>query len=161
MTDSVAIRRGEEILASEAGPPTEILKLARQLEHERALTLARRLLEFGYNRPEVRSDPDLREKFGKRLALLTYKDSELPAEKALKDALTLLEQSFDLAKTNDQEVLGLAGAIWKRRFDLMEEKRDLERSAGYYTRGVEQGAAQDQGYTGINAAFVLDRLAAH
>jgi predicted acylesterase/phospholipase RssA len=159
MTDSVAISRGEEILASGAAQPTELLELAKQLEHERALTLARRLLELGYDRPEVRSDPDLRAVFGKRLALLTYKDSELPVEKALNDAFTVLKQSFDLARTQDQEVLGLAGAIWKRRFDMSTQKRDLERSAAYYTRGFEQGAAQDQGYTGINAAFVLDLLA--
>jgi predicted acylesterase/phospholipase RssA len=159
MADSVAIRRGEEILASGAAVPAELLGLAKQLEHERALTLARRLLELGYDRPEVRSNLDLRGVFGKRFALLTYKDSELPVEKALNDAFTVLRQSFDLAKTQDQEVLGLAGAIWKRRFDMSAQKRDLERSAAHYTRGSEQGAAWDQGYTGINAAFVLDLLA--
>jgi predicted acylesterase/phospholipase RssA len=160
MTESVAFRRGEEILASDDEPPPgEILELVKQLEHERTLTLARRLLEFGYNLSRVRSDPDLRALFGKRLALLTYKDSELPAEKALNDAFTVLQQSFDLPETHDQEVLGLAGAIWKRRFELSAQKRGLERSAAYYTRGFEQGTAQDQGYTGINAAFVLDLLA--
>jgi predicted acylesterase/phospholipase RssA len=160
MTGSAAFKRGEEILGSDgAPPPAEILELVKQLEDERALTLARRLLEFGYNSKEVRSDPALREEFGKRLALLTYKDSELPVEKALKDALTVLEQSFNLAKTHDQEVLGLVGAIWKRRFELSAQKRDLERSAAYYARGFKQGVAQDQGYTGINAAFVLDQLA--
>jgi hypothetical protein len=100
----------------------------------------------------VRSDPDLRAVFAKRFALLTYKDPELPVEKALNDAFTVLRQSFDLPKTQDQEVLGLAGAIWKRRFDMSTQKRDLELSAAYYTRGFEQGTAQDQGYTGINAA---------
>jgi hypothetical protein len=35
-------------LASGAAPPTELLGLTKQLEHERALTLARRLLELGY-----------------------------------------------------------------------------------------------------------------
>jgi predicted acylesterase/phospholipase RssA len=160
MTESVAFRRGEQILASDAEPASgEILELVGQLEHERALALARRLLELGYNSQKVRSDPDLRAVFGKRFALATYKDSELPVEKALTDAVTVLQQSFDLANTHDQEVLGLAGAIWKRRFDMMQEKRDLERSAAYYTKGFEQGAAQDQGYTGINAAFVLDQLA--
>jgi hypothetical protein len=96
MPDSVAIRRGEEILASGALAPAELLELAKQLEHERALTLARRLLELGYDRPDVRSDPDLRGLFAKRFALLTYKDAELPVEKALNDALTVLKQSFDL-----------------------------------------------------------------
>jgi hypothetical protein len=145
MTDSVAIRRGEEILASGTAPPTELLELAKQLEHEHALTLARRLLELGSDRLEVRSDPDLRAVFAKRFALLTYKDSELPAEKALNDAFSVLKQNFDLAKTGDQEVLGLAGAISKRRFEMSAQKRDLERSAAFYTKGFEQGVAQDQG----------------
>src|SRR5436305_5876000 len=123
------------------------------MNHDRVLTIARRLLELGYDRAEVRSYTDLRGLFGKRFALLTYKDAELPVEKALNDALTVLKQSFDLAKTQDQEVLGLAGAIWKRRFDRSAQKRDLERSAAHYTRGSKQGAARDQGYTGINAAF--------
>jgi len=107
----------------------------------------------------VRGDPPLRAAFARRLALCTYKDPDLPADKALDTALAVLRENFDLAATVDQEVLGLTGAIWKRRFEVSAQKRDLERSGAYYLRGSEQGAVGDEGYTGINAAFVLDLLA--
>jgi hypothetical protein len=107
----------------------------------------------------VRGDPSLRTAFARRLALCTYKDPDLPADKALDTALAVLRENFDLAATVDQEVLGLTGAIWKRRFEVSAQKRDLELSGAYYLRGSEQGAVGDEGYTGINAAFVLDLLA--
>jgi predicted acylesterase/phospholipase RssA len=39
------------------------------------------------------------------------------------------------------------------------QKSDLERSLGYYHKAYEMGPEKDQGYTGINAAFVQDLLA--
>ena len=46
------------------------------------------------------------------------------------------------------------GAIYKRKWELDNQKQQLERALNYYQRGYEQGTAKDQGYTGINAGFV-------
>jgi predicted acylesterase/phospholipase RssA len=158
-SESETVRRARAILAGTGATSEELQILAKRLQAERAFGLARRLLERGYQDPAVRGDRPLREAFARRLALSTYKDPDLPVDKALDTALAVLRENFDLAATVDQEVLGLTGAIWKRRFEVSAQKRDLERSAAYYLRGSEQGTAGDEGYTGINAAVVLDLLA--
>ena len=38
-------------------------------------------------------------------------------------------------------------------------RRDLEKSVAYYGKGAARDVTGDQGYTGINAAFMLDLLA--
>ena len=57
------------------------------------------------------------------------------------------------------ETLGLVGAIHKRKFEVDGQKQHLDESLAYYLKGHQQGAATDYGYTGINAAFILDLLA--
>ena len=158
-SESETASRARTILAGAGAKPEELQALAKRLQGERAFGLARRLLERGYQDLAVRSDASLRAALATRLALCTYKDPDLPIDKALDTALAILKENFDLAATMDREVLGLAGAIWKRRFEVSAQKRDLERSCAYYLRGSEQGAVGDDGYAGINAAFVLDILA--
>jgi hypothetical protein len=58
-----------------------------------------------------------------------------------------------------QESLGLRGAVYKRMWQVEGQRKDLLRSLAYYLKGFEIGPATDQGYTGINAAFVFDLLA--
>jgi predicted acylesterase/phospholipase RssA len=108
---------------------------------------------------EIAADP----KRGLRLAqlhtLCTYKDSSLPARTRLESALRILCEADDLASTDDQETLGLAGAIHKRLWETDGQLPHLERSLHFYRRGYEAGIEKDYGYTAINAAFVLDLLA--
>lgn len=73
-------------------------------------------------------------------------------------ALTILSGEFDLSTTGDQETLGLAGAIYNRRWDVDGNKLHLERSLEYCRRGFELGIEPD-GYSAINAAFMQDLLA--
>jgi hypothetical protein len=65
----------------------------------------------------------------------------------------------DLQTTINQQTLELLGAIYKRKWELDTQKLHLERSLAYYRRAYEQRVAGDYGYTGINAAYVLDLLA--
>ena len=55
--------------------------------------------------------------------------------------------------------MGQRGAIHKRRWQLEGQRADLDRALGFYLDGYELGVETDQGYNGINAAFVLDLLA--
>ena len=89
----------------------------------------------------------------------TYKDPGLPAEARLKMALAILKNVEDLTRTVNQETLGLAGAIHKRLWEYNARESDLETASAFYLRGYQQGIEGDFGYTGINAAFVLDLLA--
>jgi len=131
-------------------------------------TLAKGLIrsnEFGWGRrlldrlAEINRYPsDGKDAFVQKRALATYKDPDLNRNEALTRALTILSGEFDLCATEDQETLGLAGAIYKRRWDVDGNKLHLERSLEYYRRGFELGIEPD-GYTAINAAFMQDLLA--
>ena len=103
-------------------------------------------------------------------ALCTYKDPLLPLDTRLADALKLLGGCGDgLAATRDPETLGLAGAIYKRIWEVDGQRQHLEQAFRYYRRGYDamispegqRRADYDRGaYTGVNAAFVGDLLRA-
>jgi predicted acylesterase/phospholipase RssA len=140
--------------------PEEVLGQAKGLKKKDKIGLARRILA------RVRRKGGFDASLGRRLAqehaLCTYKDPDRPVLQALAEALDILRGSFDLEKTkntDDQEALGLAGAIYKRRWEATGQKDHLERAYQYYRRGYEVGPEFDDGYTGINAAYVLDQLA--
>ncbi len=115
--------------------------------------------QFGYARKllgRMRRDGDS-EELRQRHALATYKDRELPAARALERALEILG---DLTRSTSAETLGLAGAIYKRRWNLEARRADLESSLWCYERGYAQAGDPEREYAGINAAFVADQLAA-
>jgi predicted acylesterase/phospholipase RssA len=148
-----------EILRGRHAEPREMLELAKKLKAETRFNYARRLLARASNHESIGRDKKLREKIFQQLALCTYKDQDLPADERLDRALGLLNQISDFDTTTDQETLGLVGSIYKRKWEVDNQRQNLERSLFYYLRGYEQGPVSDQGYTGINAAFVLDQLA--
>ncbi|HEU0076796.1 MAG TPA: patatin-like phospholipase family protein [Longimicrobiaceae bacterium] len=126
---------------------------------------ARKLLEICRARPAPASlgptkqqDHDLWR--AQQHSLCTYKDRDLPADERLKRAWAILQAADDPACSVHQETLGQAGAIHKRLWELDTDSRHLERSLHFYLRGYELGVpGTDNGYTAINAAFVLDLLA--
>lgn len=91
-------------------------------------------------------------------AYSTYKNEDLPAPHRFDVALEILKKSCDLEHTTDTDTLGLAGAIYKHLWNYSGRREDLERSLHFYEKGHELDAPDD-GYTSLNAAFVLDLLA--
>lgn len=152
--------RAEEIFAGSAAAPGELERLAKALKNKQSFGHARRLLERRFHEPAVQGSPPERLRVGQQLALCTYKDPDLPRHEALNTALALLKEVGDLENTHDQETLGLAGAVYKRLWETTARKEQLERSFEFYFRGYREGPARDQGFTAINAAYVLDLLAA-
>jgi predicted acylesterase/phospholipase RssA len=151
--------KAKSILRGEHAKPDAILKLAKSLKNENRFGHARKLLNRALTYPEVEKDKGLKLEIGQQHALCTYKDPDLPVGDRLKRAFQILNKADNILKTKDQETLGLAGAIFKRSWEVEGHKDYLERSLAYYNRGYEQGPKSDYGYTGINAAFVLDQLA--
>jgi predicted acylesterase/phospholipase RssA len=172
----------QSILRGESAPSAaEMWEIASGLKREKNFTLARRIL----NRAMLElgsggADRELRVKIRQQAALCTYKDTDLPADTRLDRALDILSICEDVSDSTDQETLGIAGAIYKRKWEIDSQRQQLERSLFYYLRGYARGApevkpenifsylreqpphmvsAKDRGYTGINAAFVLDQLA--
>jgi predicted acylesterase/phospholipase RssA len=158
--ESANAKVARRTLRGQSLEPREMLKLAKQLKAEKEFGLARRVLLRAQLEPSLGSDQKLRLEVYQQSALCTYKDPDLQADARLDRALEILNQSCeDINTTTDQETLGITGAIYKRKWELDNQKQQLERALNYYLRGYAQGAANDQGYTGINAAFVLDLLA--
>ena len=156
--ESDAVQEANDILRGKQASPKEILKLSKILKEELAFGHARKILWVA--RREKAPDEDTRIRLRQQLALCTYKDADLPAGYRLDKALEILEdQEEKLHTTRNQETLGLAGAIFKRKWELNGQRAHLERSLAYYLRGYQGGIENDYGYTGINAAYILDLLA--
>ena len=159
--ESKHVTQAKNILRKKVPRPkdTEILVLLKQLKREKAFGDARKLLERVRQSLDAEADAQLTLKLAQEHALCTYKDPDLPVSDRLDRALQILDAADAIRETKNQETLGLAGAIFKRKWEVGGQKIHLEHSLYYYLRGYQQGPANDQGYTGINAAFVLDQLA--
>jgi predicted acylesterase/phospholipase RssA len=156
--ETESITQAKKIIAGQDADFNVMFSLVKKLKSERAFGYARRILERAWSKPEA-NNPDNRLKLGQQLALVTYKDPDLPSDEKLDDAFNILCEAEDLKTTINQETLGLAGSIYKRRWELDGQKQHLERSLAFYLRGYGQGVESDFGYTGINAAFVLNLIA--
>ncbi|HEX6291488.1 MAG TPA: tetratricopeptide repeat-containing protein [Herpetosiphonaceae bacterium] len=139
--------------------PGEMLAQARHLIAENSFGYARRVLDRVRALPTLSRHPALRLEIYQTSALCTYQDADLPPDDRCDLALDILCQVEDLETTTNQETLGLAGDIYQHKWEADTQRQYLERALHYYLRGYAQGPANDQGYTGINAAFILDLLA--
>ena len=155
------IKKAREILQGKASETDALqtLELTGHLKKEKAFGYARKLLELICKRPDSELEEGLHLKLAQQHALCTYKDPDLPIADRLDEALEFLDTADALQTTANQETLGLAGSIFKRKWEVDGQKQTLERSLSYYERGYQGGPVNDQGYTGINAAYVLDQLA--
>ncbi len=159
--ESEHVVKAKSILRKKVPRPenAEILELIKHLKKVKAFGYARKLLVLGRESFEQETDKQLKLNFAQQHALCTYKDPDLPVSDRLDRALWILDEADKLGESNNQETLGLAGAIFKRKWEVSGQKIHLEHSFYYYLRGYQQGPANDLGYTGINAAYVLDQLA--
>jgi len=151
------IRRGEAI------KPAEAFKLAKELAKRQYFDAAQRLAAYllDTNHVDAVDTVELRQK----LALWTSKNPDAPDDTKHDQALEILdgikqtEGGQSLEDSTNSESLGIAGGICKRKWQVTGRQAVLEQSLRFYERGAEQGIEQDNGYTAINAAFVIDLLA--
>jgi predicted acylesterase/phospholipase RssA len=153
------VNKAQDILRGTYRRPSEILSLAKKLKEAKQFGYARRILARARKDPAINEVASMRLMIHQQSALCTYKDPELPVDSRLDRALEILREVEDLSTTHNQETLGLVGAIYKRKWEVDDQRSQLERSLFYYLRGYREGAENDQGYTGINAAFILELLA--
>lgn len=140
-------------------PFDKLIALFKALKVARYFDLARQIAALAQEYPEASEDKDKGLWLIQQHALCTYKDPDLAADQRLDRALQILRTDTRLAVTSSQETLGLAGAIFKRKWEIDGQRENLERSLAYYKRGYEQGILNDDGYTAINTAFIMDLLA--
>jgi predicted acylesterase/phospholipase RssA/MinD-like ATPase involved in chromosome partitioning or flagellar assembly len=157
---SDAMKKAREILGGRQADLGELQTLAKELKNETRFSYARRLLLRARNHEDFGAqDKAVQLKIFQQLALCTYKDQDLEPDERFNRALATLGEAEDLTKTRTQETLGLLGAIYKRKWEADNLRANLDRSLAYYLRGYREGVENDQGYTAINAAYVLDQLA--
>jgi predicted acylesterase/phospholipase RssA len=135
-------------------------KLGRDLKKIHDFPRARRI--FALARKSNSADTELATKLRQQHALSTSKDPDLRASERHDWALAILVPDEPLGSSEDPETLGIAGGIYKRRWEFGGNHADLERSYASYTRGFEVAQASDYGgrsYCGINAAYVGELLA--
>ena len=152
--------RVRNILKCNSTPTFEDLKgLVGKLKDEQAFGEARKLLQHASQRSNLQDHSDW---IAQQLALCTYKDQDLHVDIKFDCAMSILQNSVDLARTQDPEILGIVGAIHKYKWEALGQRQDLEAALAYYRRGHKADAEQGYpllGYPGINAAYVLNCLA--
>ena len=150
------VELARRVLAGADIPFDELISLTRRLKTARYFSYARQL----FSRARRKQESAARRLFlAQQHALCTYKDPDLPYTERAERALEILGEVENLSDTTNQETLGLAGAIFKYKWSADGQRLNLERSLAYYLRGYQGGVEGDYGYTGINAAFVLDQIA--
>lgn len=157
-------RLAERLIQGQAMTVTEVDALWQACRTDEAFSHARRLLrrrregapQIGPARP---GDPapvgaqTLREQH----AMMTSKDPDLAGSQRHGWALDLLQADL---QHGSAETLGIAGGIWKRRWEFDGRVQSLEASLQHYRAAVDRlGVDAEQGYPAINAAFVADLLA--
>jgi predicted acylesterase/phospholipase RssA len=125
---------------------------------------AREALEIAWEQqkqgPDGSRDPASR-RLAQKLAVCTYKDNDLAPGVRLKRALAVLEEiGLRDPEVRDSETLRLGGAVFKRRWQCDGQLEHLIEALNLYRSAYELDPIADLGYGGVNAAFILDLLAA-
>ena len=174
------IDEAKKVLSKEEGSALQLFKLGKGLKNEQRFNLARRVFALA---AKQQPDETLHRKIVQQHASCTEKDPDLPLDRRYQRALEIIapvlaeaeeyleqraggaiEQHEELINAH-QETFGIAGAIHKRWWQVDTQVRHLVKAEELYEKGwrLAQGwsgpGIPDQGYTGINAAFVLDLLA--
>ena len=157
------INRARAVLGGQSIDSKSLVDLAKELKNFNEFGYARKLFDRARTQQGTEWNDEERLELAQQLALCIYKDPDLPADQKYVRALDVLRKECNLAESTDPETCGLAGAIFKRRWEMEGQRQFLERSCYYYLkacRDVISTDPQDQpGYNEINAAFVLDLLA--
>ena len=150
------IVRADEILSGKPAEPQEVVDLASRLQSGFEFTRVRKLLSPIL---KAESNPELHGVIRRMLAFSISQDGDLPAELRFDTAIEVLGKDLDLTTTNDQMSLGVAGAIYKGKWETFIVRQDLETALGFFLRAYQCGVAADSGYSGAFAALLLSVLA--
>lgn len=148
----------------------QVKQLAKEMMRHTEFGLARELWAVAYRQTDATIDRGGALRCLQQQALSTYKDTSRPVRERFSEALRLLDQTESLHDHADrrlageiQETYGLRGAACKYRWEYEGHTEWLYLSLKNYLHAYRLGDPSDPdhdlGYTGINAAFLLDRLA--
>ena len=168
MPDTDTVSHARKFLRGEQLKFAEANELWKRLKEEDQLSLARQVLRQLREKPlclsdGVPNDAPTKEILCRQEALVTSKDPEFDAATRHDEALDLLANGFAFIENKklagDEETLGIAGGICKRRWNDLGQLKDLVQAAEFYERAAKNELGDDA-YPHINAAFLEDLLAA-
>ncbi len=166
------IYEARNVLLGESRSSAELQKLCKDLVMVDQFDYASELLLI-----RIRQDRDrgihVSLKDYQDLAKYIYKDNSLSARFKFDRALRELNAADDLAGSKDCETLGLAGAIYKRKWQFDHQFKHLILARHYYERGYglweayikkggllsDKDSNNDKGWNAINYAYVLELTA--
>jgi hypothetical protein len=167
---------GKQMTITEVDRLWRACKTDEDFSHARRILWRRRTPNLANILPET-SDaglptPPTAQVLQEQHALAISKDPDLAADVRHHWALEVLDPDPERSRP---ETLGIAGGIWKRRWEADGQVSHLERSLKCYLAPIDRdraegvpdeqhdcatrGAGVDQGYLAINAAFICDLLA--
>ncbi|CAN5692836.1 hypothetical protein BH11BAC3_BH11BAC3_08640 [soil metagenome] len=160
------VLRGERNLSS-----NQLRDLYKELEKSDQFAYATEVLLAKMKLDEDKGDMIPLKDFQK-LATYIYKDQSLPSSFKFEKAMQELKTNDDLFKTEKCETLGLAAAIYKRKWQFDHQFKNLTLARFYYKKGFQiwksflnkedsflNQAANDDGYTAINYAYISELMA--
>ncbi len=162
-----SIIRGQQTLNR-----SELIKLIKELETYDQFAYATEVLLVRMKLDESRGSTIVLDDY-ESLAGYIYKDHSLPSSFKFKKALQELTSHENLFNTKRCETLGLAGAIYKRKWQFDHQYNNLELAHHYYQRGfyqwkefIKEGKdhnfvsdGNDKGYNAINYAYINELMA--
>lgn len=161
-------------IRSKVTDPLKIEKLADRLRKESKYHYAGELYALML---KGNGSAEKRMEWHRHLAFCLYKDPDLPSASKFDTALVYLSQAtpHGLEFTQNADLLGMAGSIYKRKWQHDNQFRNLIFSEHYYRKGFESWkyrhqkksdidpaqleGTDDSGYTAINYAFVAELIA--
>jgi predicted acylesterase/phospholipase RssA len=153
------LARAENLRSGPPAPQTSFVAVAQELMRLRRWLDAADLWEMARSgRSQGRTERIDGLSIAQQALCVSKERVKLSLDDAFSRAVAILE-SGGLKSTKDQETLGIAGGIYKRYWDAFRQSEHLQQSFAYYMRGWEAQGVADNGYTGINAAYVADVIA--
>ncbi len=167
----VLINKARSVLRGEYMESKDLKRLLKELEVNDQFAYATEILIRKIKEDEERKLPITPKEY-QMLAKFLYKDTSLPSSLRFEKALQQLHAHLNLDETDNCETLGLAGAVYKRRWQYDHQFKNLVLSRYYYKQGYirwrsflkekkndDKDVRNDSGFTAINYAYTCEQMA--
>ncbi len=165
------INKARDVLRGEYMESSDLKKLLKELEVNDQFAYATEILLRKMKEDEEQKI-SVTAKDYQTLAKYIYKDTSLPSSFKFEKALQQLHSHLNLDETGNCETLGLAGAVYKRKWQYDHRFKNLVLSRYYYKQGYihwrafineknkdEKDVRNDSGFTAINYAYMCELMA--
>ena len=165
------INKARDVLRGEYMESKDLKKLLKELEINDQFAYATEILLRKMKEDEAQKI-SITVKDYQTLAKYLYKDTSLPSSFKFEKALQQLHAHLGLSNTSNCETLGLAGAVYKRKWQYDHQFKNMVLSRYYYKQGYinwrafiraknndDSDVRNDSGFTAVNYAYMCELMA--